>query len=478
MFDFIPAFFLTGVAIIINISLMIFVIFVQRRNTAATWAWVVAIALFPIGGFIIYMIVGQDSRKQRVFINKTLSDAALLESHPAITMQEGMKTFNNRVTLFHDGVSKFDSLLHDIAQAKKFIFVQYYILRGDEVGAELVNALARRAASGLDVRLLVDGMGCRATPHDMYLPLLEAGGQLALFLPPVPVRINFRNHRKIVVIDGDVSYLGGSNIGREYLGKSERFGNWRESHMRLTGGAITPLTMRFIMDWNFAAEKAHARSMFLKSARHRQFLNRLKHSTSSIQDAHAYVAESTAQQGAQITISSSGPDTQYPYVLYGFCKMVMRAKKSIFIQSPYFVPDEALFTSLRIAALSGIDVRIMYPANPDHPFVYWAGSSYVSELMCAGVKGYEYTKGFIHAKTIMIDSKMCAIGTANMDVRSFKINFETHAFIEDAAITTELEEAFMRDINDCRELDLHTYNQRSVGVKIKESISRLFSPLI
>jgi len=478
MFNFIPAFFIAGIALIINISFMVFVIFSQRRNTAATWAWVVAIALLPFGGFIIYMIVGQDRRKQKVFIHKTETDNALLLAYNGLGALEGEATEDNRVTLFHDGVSKFDSLLNDIANAQEFIFVQYYILRGDEVGQELVNSLARRAKDGIEVRLLVDGMGCRATPPEIFQPLLDAGGQLALFLPPVPVRINFRNHRKIVVIDAEVAYLGGSNIGREYLGKSERFGNWRESHMRLTGSAVNPLTLRFIMDWNFSAEKARVRSLFLKSSANRNFITQLKNTVTPLAVAPQYFKNSQNSTGAKITIASSGPDTQYSFVLYGFCKMVMQAKKSIFIQSPYFVPDEALFTALRIAALSGVDVKIMYPANPDHPFVYWAGSSYVGELMCAGVKGYEYTKGFIHAKTIMIDSQICAIGTANMDVRSFKINFETQAFIEDAAITQELEDAFRRDMNDCRALTLETYSQRKTIIKIKESISRLFSPLI
>jgi len=469
-----PMFFVTA----INIIFIIFVIVVQRRNTAATWAWVVGIALVPIAGFIVYMIIGQDSRKQKVFLKKSEEDDKLLTAYQGLGANEGETTNNNRITLYHDGVVKFDALLNDIANAEKTIFIQYYILRGDEAGETLINALAQRAKDGLEVRLLIDGMGCSATPKDMYQPLLDAGGKLALFLPPVPVRINFRNHRKIAVIDGTVAYLGGSNIGMEYLGRKERFGNWRDTHMRLTGGAVAPLTLRFIMDWNFSAEKARTRSLFPKFPKHRRFIKLLKKTVTEMSVNPAYFPPSSGQAGANISIVSSGPDTVYPYVLHGFCRMIMEARKTIYIQSPYFVPDDALFTALRIAALSGVDVRIMYPANPDHPFVYWAGSSYVGELMCAGVKGYEYTNGFLHSKTIMIDSKVCSVGTANMDVRSFKINFETQAFIEDIAITQELEDAFRRDMEDCRALTLETYNQRKSIVKIKESISRLFSPLI
>jgi len=478
MFTPSPMFFITA----LNIVLMLFVVFVQRRNTAATWAWVVGMAFFPIGGFIIYMIVGQDSRKQRVFLQKSDDDDKLLEEYKKQNMGalEGEATTDNRVTLFHDGVTKFDALLHDIAEAQSTIFLQYYILRGDEAGERLIAALAARAADGLEVKLLIDGMGCSATPKDMYTPLLDAGGQLGLFLPPVPVRINFRNHRKIAVIDSHVAYLGGNNIGMEYLGKKERFGNWKDTHMRITGGAVASLAMRFIMDWNFCAKKGQHRKLLLKFPKHRRFIRRLKATTTEMAVSPEYFAlpGSAKSSGANITIVSSGPDTVYPYVLHGFCRLIMEAKQSIFIQSPYFVPDEALFTSLRIAALSGVDVRIMYPANPDHPFVYWAGSSYVGELLCAGVKAYEYTNGFMHSKTIMIDSQVCSVGTANMDVRSFKINFETQAFIRDGAITQELEETFRRDMEDCRLITLEAYSKRSRVVKVKESISRLFSPLI
>jgi len=450
---------------LINIGFMLFVIFVQRRNSAATWAWVAAIALVPIGGFVVYMIFGQDSQKQKVFLAKSEDDEALLATYQGLGVNEGDITENNRITLFHEGATKFDALLNDIADAKSSIFVQYYIFRGDEVGQQLVNSLAKRAKEGLEVRLMVDGMGCQFTPKAVFQPLMDAGGKFALFMPPVPVRINFRNHRKLVVIDGSVAYLGGLNIGKEYLGQHERFGFWRDTHIRLTGGAVQPLTLRFIMDWNFVASNKN------------RWRIRVSKMDVSPQYFRALPSDGLVH-GAKVTIISSGPDTKYPNILHKFVEMIMYAKKSVYIQSPYFVPCDTLYTALRIAAIKGIDVRIMYPANPDHPFVYWAGLSYVGELMSAGAKGYEYTRGFIHCKTLMIDSQVCAIGSANMDVRSFKINFETHAFIEDAAITMELEEAFRRDMVECRLLDIETYSLRPRVTKIREAVARLFSPLI
>ena len=448
--------FLLIFVLVLNIGFMFIVIFVQRRNTAATWAWVVAIAMLPIAGFIVYMIIGQDSRKQKVFLLKSDNDDELHSIYKKMNIgaDEGDATDDNQITLFHDAGVKFDALLEDIGNAKEYVFVQYYIVRGDEIGRRLVDCMAAKAKEGLDVRLLVDGMGCAFTDKDTFQPLMDAGGKLGLFLPPVPVRINFRNHRKLAVIDSRLAYIGGSNIGKEYLSMGERFNNWRDTHMRLTGGAVNPIMLRFIMDWNFASED----KMLVQSAYFRP--------------------KDETVAGSRVTILSSGPDTRYPNVLHAFCQMIMGAKKSIYIQTPYFVPDDALFTCIRIAALSGVDVRIMYPANPDHPFVYWASSSYMGELMCAGVRGYEYTKGFIHCKTVMVDSKICAVGTANMDVRSFKINFETHAFIEDETVTKELEEEFFRDVSDSRELTIEGYNQRPRRVKIREGISRLFSPLL
>jgi len=471
-----PMFFVT----IINLGLMLFVVFSQRRNTAATWAWLVACALFPIGGFILYMLGGQDRLKQRVFQLKTKEDQELLAEYEALLVGavEGQLTHDNTIELFHDGVTKFDALLDDIKHAKKSIFAQYYILRGDETGRRFMNALTERAAEGIEVRLLIDGMGCHYTSANTWDPFLKAGGLLGVFLPPVPVRVNFRNHRKYVIVDGELAYLGGSNIGDEYMGMTERHGHWRDTHMRYIGKAVAPVMLRFIMDWNCDATKTPDKI----SLKHDYFPKPLTYADAV---AHTELVESTGiyeaprlHNNAMIKLLSSGPDTRYPNVLHEFNDLIMHAKKSIYIQSPYFVPDESMFICLRIAALRGVDVRIMYPGNPDHPFVYWVASSFVGELLEAGVKGYEYTKGFIHCKTMMVDGKISAVGTANMDVRSFKINFETHAFIEDESITQELIKEFYKDMEDCKEIHLTEYEQRSRMTKIKESVSRLFSPLL
>lgn len=420
-------------------------IFAERRNPAATWAWLMVIAVFPVIGFFIYLLLGQDSRKHRVFLQKMTDD------EPCVNANE--TTQNNGIRIFNNGTSHYDALLCDIEQAKRFIFVQAYILRGDKVGRHFVARLAKRAADGVEVCLLIDGMGCIFTPKAMFKPLKDAGGKVGVFLPPVPVRVNYRNHRKLTVVDGRCGYIGGLNLGSEYLGMSKRFGMWRDTHARIDGEAVKPMTLRFLMDWNFAAKD-------------------------KLPIKDSYFATPPPAGRLPIQIVSSGPDTRLPNILHGFCKIISQAKKSVYIQTPYFVPDESLVGALRVAAWSGVDVRVMFPANPDHPFVYWAGLSYLGELMDVGVRAYEYTNGFLHAKTVMADGCVCAIGSANIDVRSFKINFETTAFIYNRQVTKQLEDAFFDDMRNCRQITPELYAGRKRVSKIKESVSRLFAPLL
>ena len=483
----------TSITFLLNIFFAIIVVFYERRNVAVTWAWLMVIALIPVGGFFIYLLFGRDGRKYRVFAAKSRNDEGFLVRY--LEMEEHADTFwrqqtkyvtqenimqmqgsehmndlvylnfyagngafssNNHLSLYHDGNSAFEALLSDISSAKFFVHIQYYIFRNDSTGRRLVEALAKKAAEGVEVRLLIDGMGNFFNRSSLYRPLTAAGGQLGIFLPPHFIRINFRNHRKIAVIDGSIGHIGGMNIGDEYLGLSERFGFWRDTHLRMTGDGVHHLTLRFMMDWNFCSPRNILEL-------HSRYFPR-----------PPYISGS----GIRMQIVCSGPDTRHPSILYGYNKMITEANKSIYIQTPYFVPDESMFVYLRMAALSGLDVRIMIPANPDHPFVYWAALSYLGDLVESGVRCYEYENGFLHSKVVMIDSKICSVGTANMDVRSFKLNFESNAFIYDEKTTIELEEAFMRDTAYSRQLTLDRYLNRSSWTKVKESLSRLLSPLL
>lgn len=475
----------------VNIIFAAIIVFLERKNPAVTWAWLMVVLIFPYIGFIVYLILGMEPKKHKTFFEKSQEDEIILKNYALLDINKdtlikkqrslmnkknvmditgtahlndlvylnlmsgnALYTCNNSIDIFHEGNSKFEAMLKDIKNAKSFIHLQYYIVRNSDISKRLIEALSEKALEGVEVKLLIDGMGSLATPKKLYEPLIEAGGKLGIFLPPYFVRINYRNHRKICVIDGLYGYVGGLNIGDEYLGKSKRFGNWRDCHIRIEGDGVHSLETRFIMDWNYYAPhaKVEVKSIYFPSVKR--------------------------PKDVSMQIVSSGPDTKWPAIHDSFIKMISEANKSIYIQTPYFVPDDTILESLRIAALSGIDIRIMIPAHPDHPFVYWAALSYLGELLDAGVKCYQYENGFVHSKLVMIDSLIASVGTANLDIRSFKLNFEITAFIYDSDKTKALEKQFLEDMNHCTQIDSEYYKNRSTMTKIKEAVSRLLSPLL
>ncbi len=482
---------LSDLLLVVNVLFAVVIVFSERKNPAVTWAWLMVSYLLPYFGFIIYLTLGYEGRRHRVFaqkakkdekhydgylqldVNKTaffndqmdvLSRKNILQVAGAehfddmvylnLVSGQGAYSENNAVSVFHEGDAKYATLLKDIENAKSFIHLQYYIVRNDGCGKAVVAALAKKAAQGVTVRFLIDGMGCATTNKSLFKPLTDAGGQLAIFLPPQLVRLNFRNHRKLAIIDGDIGYVGGLNMADEYLGLSKRFGYWRDCHLRVEGEAAGQMNLRFMMDWNFSAKTPMPMSP-------------------------EYFPPITKTYGSTgIQTVSSGPDTTWHSIQYGYAKMIGEANKSVYIQSPYFVPDDSVLEAIRVAALSGIDVRIIIPAHPDHPFVYWAALSYLGELLKAGVKCYQYEKGFVHSKILMVDGLVASVGTANMDVRSFKLNFEVNAFIYSSETTQVLEAQFLKDLEDCSVIDMAWYERRGNMTKIKESVSRLLAPIL
>jgi cardiolipin synthase len=335
--------------------------------------------------------------------------------------------------------------------------MEYYIFKDDELGKKIIDALVKKAEEGVEVKLLVDGMGGRNLKKKTKEGLINAGGKVAIFLPAfvpfISVRINYRNHRKICIIDGREAYLGGFNIGNEYIGLSKKFGNWRDTHIKIKGSAISSLQWRFYLDWKFATKE-------------------------KMMVCQSYLHEETPNSNVGIQIVSSGPDSKWPNIKDGYMKMISNAREKIYIETPYFIPDDSIMEALRIAGLSGLDVRVMMPNKPDHPFVYWASLSYIGELLEAGVKFYHYEDGFLHSKVIIVDDFISTVGTANLDIRSFILNFEVNAFIYDDIVNAKLTEKFITDIDLCREITLEDYNKRSRIVKIRESVSRLLSPIL
>ncbi|MBP1155377.1 MULTISPECIES: cardiolipin synthase [unclassified Paenibacillus] len=381
--------------------------------------------------------------KDMIYLNLLMNDSPLQQ--------------DNQVEIFIDGQDKFNALFQCIQEAKDHIHLLYYKVKNDALGTRMMNALVQKAKEGVHVKLLYDDIGSPGLTSDFFVDLKKAGGETTAFfsskIPFVNPRINYRNHRKIVVIDGEIGFIGGFNIGKEYLGLDPGIGYWRDTHLKLTGGAVHILQAHFFLDWNIS--RKHPVSFEPK-----YYPTMYKHGDVAVQ------------------IVSSGPNLKYNHIQTAFIKMIYSAKKNVYIQTPYFIPDECLLMALKIVALSGVDVKVMTPIKSISKFLHWASYSYLGELMASGVKCYFYEKGFLHAKTIVVDSKIASVGTSNFDIRSFKLNFEINAFIYDTPTSQKLEQFFVEDLVHCREETILDYEKRSSSFKFMESIIRLFSPIM
>ncbi|WFD11629.1 cardiolipin synthase [Tepidibacter hydrothermalis] len=473
-----------SVVLILNILFAIAIIFLERKKPSATLAWLMLLLLIPNIGFIIYLLFGRNLSRKKIFeirpeeadiINNALKNQKLdLQNNSLkfndicvedykdmvymhLNHSESIFTQNNNIEIFIDGNDKFESLINSIQNAKDHIHMVYFIIKNDSLGKKIVNELTKKAKQGVEIRFLYDAIGSHSLPKNFFKDLKEAGGEAVAFFPIVipflNLNINYRNHRKIAVIDGTEGFIGGFNIGDEYISLNKKMGYWRDTHIKITGDAVHMLQTRFLFDWRSAHNK-------------------------NLEISPKYFPKINSNGNSGVQIISSGPDSEWEQIKYGYIKMINSAKESIYIQTPYFIPDESILHALKLASLSGVDVKIMIPNKPDHMFVYWASSSYASELLKTGAECYIYEKGFIHAKTIVVDGKVASVGTANMDVRSFKLNFEVNAFIYDSIISNEFKLIFENDINDCTQITIEMYNKRPLIIKFKESISRLLSPLL
>lgn len=476
---------LTAATFILNIFLAAALVFLERRDASSTWAWLLVLFFIPIFGFFIYLLLGRQLRKKTLFKwegrTRVGIDSLIMHQLHALDQDDfhfrddnvhaykdlaylhlrnngAVLTQDNAVRIFNDGRQKFDALIADIEQAKDHIHIQYYIFRLDGLGTRLLETLTAKAKQGVQVRLLYDDMGSRRLRKRHFKEFIQAGGEVETFFPSIlPIinpRLNYRNHRKIVVIDGRIGYIGGFNVGDEYIGLSRKFGYWRDTHLRVEGSAVHPLQTRFILDWNQASARQ------------------------DIEYDESFFPAIPEKGATTMQIVSSGPDEEWEQIKDGYLKLINMAKESIYVQTPYFIPDASFYDAIRIAALSGIDVRVMIPNKPDHPFVYWATYSYAGQLLRAGARVYIYDNGFIHTKMIVIDGKASTVGTANIDVRSFKLNFEINAFIYDKKVSSDLAALFHQDIELSTELTVDIYFARTKMIKTKESIARLLAPIL
>lgn len=471
--------------IILNFLFAVVIVFFERKSPKSVWAWLLLLFFIPVVGFVFYLLVGTDLRKQKMFRAKEFRD----NIHETLHRQEhflkrvdmesetsefsryadlvlyNMKTSgavltnDNDLNILTEGNALFERMLADMRGAQSFIHIQYYILKDDILMDRLLQVCREKAEQGVEVRILFDAMGCRTVKRRMWHKIRQMGIETAEFFPALfrrfHLRINYRNHRKIVVIDNKIGYTGGFNVGKEYIGLDDTFGFWRDTHLRLEGGAVAGLEYRFLMDWDYAAG---------------QNLLACK--------KYYMVPPSGKQDMCKVQIISSGPDNAEQPIRDNYLRLIHKARKRIYIQTPYFVPDEAIHDSLMIAIRSGVEVCIMIPCKPDHPFVYWATYSYIGDLVMAGANCYTYDNGFLHAKGIVVDGSVFCYGTANMDIRSFSLNFEVNAVVYDEKKALEMERIFERDLAFCTQITKDAYAGRSLQFRMKEQVSRLLSPLL
>ncbi|WP_235918000.1 cardiolipin synthase [Paenibacillus lutrae] len=469
---------------ILNLLFAAAVVFLERKNPGVTWAWVMVLVFLPGFGFFLYLVFGQNLSRRKIYKLKEFNQKdieAIIEGqrqgfreseiqykdplmadyqdliYMNLSSSAAVYTQDNEVVTYTDGNRKFNALLDAIRKATNHIHLMYYIVKDDRLGQRILEALTVKAREGVKVRFLYDDIGSVWLPKSFFRPLLEAGGEVAVFFPSkIPYlnfRFNYRNHRKLAIIDGAVGFIGGFNIGDEYLGLLQRFGYWRDTHLKIEGSAVLQMQAQFFMDWNLASSNA-------------------------IKPEGRYYPRIPFNGKVGVQIVSSGPDSELEQIRNGYLKMIYAAKESIYIQTPYFIPDESLMTAVKMAALAGVDIRIMIPSVPDHKMVYWATTSYLGELLNLGVKGFLYEKGFLHAKTIVIDGKVASIGTANVDIRSFKLNFEVNAFIYDTETAARQKKIFEKDMLHCSEFTPAMFRNRSLPARFKESLARLISPIL
>ena len=472
------------VELIIQIIVIADVVFIltllfTEKNPSKIAAWAILFIVLPLLGFILYMFIGQTFYSRHAFGIKGVKDEEAQEVY-AIDKENADKepnpeyrsllrsmqnvggfgyTDNNDVKLFTLGEDKFKAFYDDLRAAKECIHLEYYIIRDDELGNELMSILTEKVKEGVEVKLLTDDFGWGKGPKKAIKEFRKAGGDFALFHRVITLMFspkkNNRNHRKLAVIDGKVAYCGGFNIGDEYLGKGP-LGFWRDTAVRIVGLGVYPIHVRFQMDWEYASGKAMG-----------DHLSRL------------YDFEHIEKFGdVRLLTVSGGPDVaDFNPVRMQYLELINRSKKTLYMHTPYFIPHEALIDALTLAAARGVDVKVIIPNKPDHMFVFWNNISSAYVLMKNGVKVYMYNRGFVHSKTMVADGELCSVGSANFDDRSLVLNFETNQLILSKDIGKQMDDAFLEDLEYCTQYTIEEFEKLSAFKKLKIVVSRLFSNL-
>lgn len=453
---------------------LVLVIITENRNPLKTIPWVIVLLLAPGIGLLFYFFFGQDNRKQRIISRRTYKRIMKRPQHgkipqDACDVPEEYKPlsillsntghssllYGTNITIYTTGSDKFNDLLEDIRQAKDHIHIEYYIFCDDEIGRKFQRVLIDKAKEGVKIRLLYDDVGCWNVKESFFREMKDAGIEVYAFLrvafPAFSSKVNYRNHRKIVVIDGKIGYMGGMNIADRY-DKGTEWGTWRDTHFKFKGKGVHGLQSAFLIDWYVVSKKLLNDKVYYPKAER--------------------FGENIMQ------IATSGPVGQWRTLLQATIFIISNAKRYVYIQTPYFLPTEGLNQALQTAALGGVDIRLMLPKRSDTKSANMASHSFIDDMVKAGAKIYFYEPGFLHSKLVVSDDMVTSIGSANMDFRSFEHNFEINAYIYDKSFALQMKRIFLHDMRQCEHLIPSRWLKRPIKQRIAESFMRLFSPLL
>lgn len=459
---------------LLTVVITIVVVILDNRNPVKTLAWVLVLSFLPVIGLIFYFFFGRDVRREKLISKRgyfrltkyPLAEYYEQKSSECTDDQHPLKRFfrkvnealpfdGNSVQVYTSGHEMLQSLLQAIANAKHHIHLQFYIFEDDAVGRLVRDALIEKVREGVEVRLLYDDVGCWKVDQSFYEKMREAGietrGFLKVRFPMFTSKVNYRNHRKVVVIDGRVGFVGGMNLALRYL-KGVKWGIWRDTHIRIEGRAVYGLQIAFLSDW-YAADHS-----LITSSR--------------------YYPDMPVCGESSIQIVTSNPIGGVETIMQGLLIAITGSQKYFYIQTPYLLPTEPILLALRTAALGGVDVRIMIPERADSRITHLASLSYLDELMQSGVKIDRYNKGFLHSKVMVSDDVLSTVGSTNMDFRSFEHNFEVNAFMYDRESALKMKSIFLDDQKDADLVQLKEWRMRPWYQKVAESVIRLFAPLL
>ena len=455
----------------------------ENRNPLKTHSYLLLLLLLPVIGIFIYLIFGRNARKRKIFSKRKLINAAFgkkyIDEHLDNSYQASTThtfpdtpyfrlinflnkdlspvTVANEISILKNGEEKFPLLFEELKKAKSHIHIEYYIFSDDDVGSQVTELLIEKAKEGVEVRLFVDSVGSFALKKKFFRKLRNAGIEIFEFMPVIfPLftsKINYRDHRKIIIIDGKVGFTGGINLDDRYLNNGKHSLYWRDTHLMIKGEAVKTLQLLFILNWQFVSGQ-------------------------SIEPSGKYFPVVKKTNGPMVQINGSGPDWDLASIMDSFFIAINSAQKEIKIATPYFIPNESILDAIVTSSKSGVHIELMLPFESDSWIVKAASMSFVKELLEAGVRLFLYQKGFMHAKIITVDRAFASVGTANMDYRSFDLNYEVNAFIYDQQLTQTLNTQFEEDKKECIRLDIDTWKNRKLREKLLESVCRLLAPML